>query len=79
MSGFNHAIVCVDLKPARLRADGSDRREHAWNCCPPMNATRVTWSAGRKARTSASARSVPPEENLLRVETTGVLSANGFA
>ena len=75
-AGFNHAIVGVELKKGQyLLLDPTD--EHARDFQPWYDGDQsylVARPEGEDLRTSAFK---PPEENMMRIKTTGVLTAAG--
>ena len=69
---FNHAIVSVELE-RRLSADGPDRRKHPRS--PAGRDCDQSYLVCRPEGESLKISPVqPPEDNLLRVLTTGTLT-----
>jgi transglutaminase-like putative cysteine protease len=75
-AGFNHAIVGVELQKGKyVLLDPTD--EHARDFQPWYDGDQSYLVARPEGETLLTSSFKPPEENLLRIKTTGVLSADG--
>jgi len=75
-AGFNHAIVGVELKKGDyLLMDPTD--EHARDLQPWYDGNQSFLVARPEGETILVSPVQPPEENLMRIKTTGTLSATG--
>ena len=75
-AGFNHAIVGVELTPGQyLLMDPTD--EHARDLLPWHDGNQSYLVCRPEGEGILLSAVKPPEENLMRIKTTGVLSAAG--
>ncbi len=75
-AGFNHAIVGVELKKGEyILMDPTD--EHARDFLPLHDRDQSFLVARPEGEDLQVSAIIPPEENMMRIKTTGTLSASG--
>ncbi|HEY2342753.1 MAG TPA: DUF3857 domain-containing protein, partial [Chthoniobacteraceae bacterium] len=75
-AGFNHAIVCVEMKKGEYQLmDPTD--EHARDLLPAYDRDQSYLVCRPEGETILVSPVNPPDENMMRIKTTGVLTAAG--